>query len=87
MQASKEADAERRAQKASEAAEEAKQKAEEAARQVSEGRARTSHLERAQEALITERDRALKEVCLPCSSLSHTLHSSLQPLNLVRCML
>ncbi len=63
MQVSKEAEAERKAQAASKAASEATQKVRDAARQLSEGRARTERLERAQEALILERNNALDEVC------------------------
>ncbi|EIE18547.1 hypothetical protein COCSUDRAFT_49250 [Coccomyxa subellipsoidea C-169] len=58
---SKEAEAERTAQAASKAASEATQKVRDAARQLSEGRARTERLERAQEALILERNNALNE--------------------------
>lgn len=65
-QVSKEAESERKAQAAGEAATEATQKVRDAARQLSEGRAKTERLERAQEALILERNQALYEVCCVC---------------------
>lgn len=62
IQVSTEAESERKAQAASEAATEAAQKVRDAARQLSEGRTKTERLERAQEALIAERNQALYEV-------------------------
>ncbi len=68
-QVSKEAEADKKAQVATEAATEATQKVRDAARQLSEGRAKTERLERAQEALILERSQALHEVCCVCCPL------------------
>lgn len=64
-QVNTEAEAQKKAQAASEATAEATQKAREAARQLSEGRIKIERLERAQEALILERNQALDEVCCP----------------------